>query len=169
MQGARAKWRETMNARPAFAILAVGLLAAACASPVATLERTISGDPAKPYLGKSKAEIMACAGAPFASYKGSSTETITYHYSGAGPVPGGDAKKPGEPEKPGLLITKKSDKNWKCTASLTFEADHLIRVTFAPQVVVSPYADQSDDNKKKKSAAPAEPVKCTFVLSNCGG
>jgi hypothetical protein len=55
-----------------------------------------AADPAKPYLGMSKEAILACAGAPYAKYKsGADAETLTYHYSGAGPVP----TPPGEKKK----------------------------------------------------------------------
>jgi hypothetical protein len=55
-----------------------------------------AADPAKPYLGMSKEAIIACAGEPYAKYKsGVEAETLTYHYSGAGPVPA----PPGEKKK----------------------------------------------------------------------
>jgi hypothetical protein len=55
-----------------------------------------AADPAKPYLGMSKEAIIACAGEPYAKYKsGADAETLTYHYSGAGPVPA----PPGEKKK----------------------------------------------------------------------
>jgi hypothetical protein len=55
-----------------------------------------AADPAKPYLGMSKEAIIACAGEPYAKYKsGAEAETLTYHYSGAGPVPA----TPGEKKK----------------------------------------------------------------------
>ena len=55
-----------------------------------------AADPARPYLGMSKEAIIACAGEPYAKYKsGAEAETLTYHYSGAGPVPA----PPGEKKK----------------------------------------------------------------------
>jgi hypothetical protein len=55
-----------------------------------------AADPAKPYLGMSKEAIIACAGEPYAKYRsGAEAETLTYHYSGAGPVPA----PPGEKKK----------------------------------------------------------------------
>jgi hypothetical protein len=55
-----------------------------------------AADPARPYLGMSKEAILACAGEPYAKYKsGADAETLTYHYSGAGPVPA----PPGEKKK----------------------------------------------------------------------
>ncbi len=55
-----------------------------------------AADPARPYLGMSKDAVVACAGEPYGRYKsGSNAETLTYHYSGAGPVPGA----PGEKKK----------------------------------------------------------------------
>jgi hypothetical protein len=55
-----------------------------------------AADPARPYIGMSKDAVVACAGEPYGRYKsGSNAETLTYHYSGAGPVPGA----PGEKKK----------------------------------------------------------------------
>ncbi len=54
--------------RIALAIAGTGLIMAACASPRQSFERVVYGDPAKPYLGKTKAEIIACAGPPAGSY-----------------------------------------------------------------------------------------------------
>ena len=63
---------------------------------VLLIHAAYAADPAKPYLGMSKDEIVACAGEPYAKYKsGAEAETLTYHYSGAGPVPG----PPGEKKK----------------------------------------------------------------------
>jgi len=43
---------------------------------------------AAPYLGMTEAQIIACAGEPHSRFKsGAETKTLTYHYSGAGPVP----------------------------------------------------------------------------------
>ena len=54
-----------------------------CASGIAAAR-----DPAAPYLGMTKAQILACAGEPHSRFKsGAEKETLTYHYSGAGPVP----------------------------------------------------------------------------------
>ena len=54
-----------------------------CASGIAAAR-----DPAAPYLGMTKAQILACAGEPHSRFKsGAAKETLTYHYSGAGPVP----------------------------------------------------------------------------------
>jgi hypothetical protein len=67
---------------------------------VLLISAAYAADPAKPYLGMSKDEIIACAGEPYAKYKsGAEAETLTYHYSGAGPVPGapGEKKKKDKP------------------------------------------------------------------------
>src|SRR5688572_7038345 len=64
------------------------LLAACGGAPRAQMTRIVGGDPARPYLGKSKTEIISCAGLPAGSYKTKTGENLTYHYSGAGPVPG---------------------------------------------------------------------------------
>ena len=70
-------------------------LAGLCGSAL-LISAAYAADPAKPYLGMSKEEIVACAGEPYAKYKsGAEAETLTYHYSGAGPVPAA----PGEKKK----------------------------------------------------------------------
>jgi hypothetical protein len=79
------------------------LLAASLAGvlgSVLLISAAYAADPAKPYLGMSKEAIIACAGEPYAKYKsGAEAETLTYHYSGAGPVPA----PPGEKKKEGGL------------------------------------------------------------------
>ena len=160
--------------RIALAIAGTGLIMAACASPRQSFERVVYGDPAKPYLGKTKAEIIACAGPPAGSFLRDSGETLTYHYSGPGPVPGAappkkEAKEAKDADaKPGIFGGKKQDKSWKCVASLTFENDRLTHVTFAPHDVVSIYAEKKDAKTGVKSPAP-QPEPCTFVLPNCAG
>jgi hypothetical protein len=100
-----------------------------CASGIAAAR-----DPAAPYLGMTEAQIIVCAGEPHSRLKsGAKKETLTYHYSGAGPVP---AKKPKTEEKkseekePKSIFSKfkkKEDKTWTCSASLVFENDKLVR------------------------------------------
>jgi hypothetical protein len=148
--------------RTLLAILAAGLGVGACAAPMATIERTVMGDPAKPYFGMTKAEIIACAGRPSGSYTHGTGETFTYHYSGAGPVP--SAAKSDASKAP--LGKPKSDKNYDCNASLAFEADHLVRVTFAPVGVVSPYTEKSDPKTHEKAYV-TPPKPCVFSLPNC--
>jgi|SRR5918995_4352923 hypothetical protein len=130
----------------------------------------LSSDPAKPYLGMSKEAIVACAGEPHARYKsGANAETLTYHYSGAGPVPGA----PGGKKKEKLNILggkdkKKGDKGWSCTASLVFEEGRLARVSFAHKNTRSPYAWQKEkDPKKREAMRKAEVPTCSFALPNC--
>jgi hypothetical protein len=80
-----------MRARLVLAATLAGLIGSALLIIAAE-----AADPAKPYLGMSRDEVIACAGAPYAKYKsGAEAETLTYHYSGAGPVPGA----PGEKKK----------------------------------------------------------------------
>jgi hypothetical protein len=78
---------------------AVLVLAATVAGLIGTALLILAAeaaDPARPYLGMSKEAIIACAGEPYAKYKsGAEAETLTYHYSGAGPVPA----PPGEKKK----------------------------------------------------------------------
>jgi hypothetical protein len=78
---------------------AVLVLAATVAGLIGTALLILAAeaaDPARPYLGMSKEAIIACAGEPYAKYRsGAEAETLTYHYSGAGPVPA----PPGEKKK----------------------------------------------------------------------
>jgi len=137
-----------------------------------------AADPAKPYLGMSVEEIVACAGAPYSRYKsGSNAEILTYHYSGAGPVPApaGDKEKKKKKGKDKLSSIfggdkkdKSKDKDWNCTASLVFEDGRLARVSFAHKDVRSPYAWQSEKDPKKREELRNTPVPtCTFSLPNC--
>jgi hypothetical protein len=157
-----------------------------------------AADPARPYLGMSKEEIIACAGEPYAKYRsGAEAETLTYHYSGAGPVPGppgekkkkdsglagffGD-KKDKKDKKDGEVAdaaaggekkTKKDKKDkkdggWTCTASLIFENGRLARVAFAHKDVRSPYDWQKEKDPEKQAALRNAPLPtCTFSLPNC--
>jgi hypothetical protein len=130
-----------------------------------------AADPARPYLGMSKEEIIACAGEPYATIKkGADTESLTYHYSGAGPVPGppGETKQKSKPSIFGDKKGQKKDKGWTCSASLVFENGRLVRVTFAHKDVRSPYEWQSEKNPKKREALREAPVPtCSFSLPNC--
>lgn len=156
------------------------LAAASCAALGAALVTAAHGrDPAAPYLGMSQAEIVACAGEPHARYRsGAEAETLTYRYSGAGPVPAqaGKSEKKDKKEKKksvadifGDKKDKKKDKDWTCTASLKFEQGRLVSVAFAHKDVRSPYEWQSEKDPKKQEAMRKEEVPtCTFSLPNCG-
>jgi hypothetical protein len=147
--------------------VAAALILAACAG---LISGAYGADAAGPYLGMSKEEIIACAGEPYAKYKsGVQAETLTYHYSGAGPVPAppGEKKKK---DKPSLFSDnkRKKDKNWTCTASLVFENGRLARVSYAHKDVRSPYAWQSKKDPKKQEAMRNAPLPtCSFSLPNC--
>jgi hypothetical protein len=151
--------------RATFAIVAAGLAVASCQSPRATFDAVVLGDPAKPYLGMSKEQVVACAGSPSGSYGTTSGETLVYHYSGPGPVPAAaKEKKAADPTNP--FAKSKADKTWSCSASLSFEGGRLARVNFAPREVVSPYAKKKDAKTGQKvTVTPPEP--CTFSLPNC--
>ena len=149
--------------RSLLAVLIAGLCASGCQSPRSTLERTIF-DSTRPYIGMTKEQVVACAGKPSGSYGTTSGETLTYHYSGAGPVPTAAPAK--SDEEKGPLGKPKSDKSWKCSASLAFEGGKLARVSFAPRDVVSPYERKKDPKTGEKVyVTPPEP--CTFSLPNC--
>jgi hypothetical protein len=174
--------RKAMHvSRALLPALAAALLVTSCANPTATFKHIAYGDPAAPYLGMSKADIIACAGQPRSRYPGTANvETLTYHYNGAGPVPGEAPKsdkkdkkdQPDEKKQAGFLGgVKKDAKDWTCTASLVFENDHLIRVNFASKDVESPYAYQSgkspEQRAKNLEKGPQEQKTCTFSLPNC--
>ena len=160
-----------------YAILAAhaaALLVGACANPSATLKSIAYGDPTQPYLGMSKQEIIACAGQPHSDYSmGSAGETLTYHYSGAGPVPGeakkSNDKKDGDKKKGGLLGgAAKDDKEWTCTASFVFQNDRLVKINFAHKGVRSPYQYESEKDPKKAQQMKEEGVPtCSFTLPRC--
>jgi hypothetical protein len=152
--------------RAMLAILAAGLGASSCQAPRATFERTFF-DPAKPYVGMTKEQVIACAGAPAGRYNTNTGETLVYHYSGAGPVPTAAPKKQDD-AKANPFRSKKSDKNYDCNASLVFEGGRLTRVTFAPRLAVSPYETKKDPKTREK--VPVEqPKPCSFSLPNCAG
>jgi hypothetical protein len=148
--------------------IAAALSIAACTGVVLA---AYAADPAAPYLGMSKEEIIACAGEPYATLKrGAETESLTYHYSGAGPVPAppGEKKKKSKPSFFGDDKGKKKDKGWTCTASLVFESGRLVRVNFAHKDVRSPYEWQSEKNPAKAEAMRKQPLPtCGFSLPNC--
>ena len=136
-------------------------------------------DPAAPYLGMTKDEILACAGEPHARLKmGANAETLTYHYSGAGPVPAEPAKS-GEKDKSkdkkssiadlfGDKKGKKKNKDWTCSASLKFEDGKLVSVNFAHKDVRSPYEWQAEKDPIKQEAKRKEEMPtCTFSLPRC--
>src|SRR4026208_2468160 len=100
---------------------------------------------AAPYLGMTEAQIIACAGEPHSRFKsGAETKTLTYHYSGAGPVPAEKSKveeKKSEEKEPKSIFSKlkeKEDKNWTCSASLFFQNNKIVRVTFAHRTCAAP-------------------------------
>ncbi len=138
------------------ALMATGLAVtiSGCAGgsgPEDTYKALTRVDYGKPYIGMSKAEVLRCAGPPRSKIPaGSSAETLIYHYSGQGPVPGAPAK------------------NTACTASLTFEREKLVRVSYAHKDVRSPYAWQSEDDPEKAERLRREQVPaCVFSLPQC--
>jgi hypothetical protein len=165
-------------------------LAIGCAGLLAAGDAAAARDPAAPYLGMSQAEIIACAGAPHSRFQsGADKETLTYRYSGDGPVPAekskSDEKKSGDKksgdkksdekksEKNKLSSIfgkdkKKENKDWTCSASLVFEAGKLVRVNFAHRDVHSPYDWQSEKDEKKAEQMRKEGVpSCNFSLPRC--
>ena len=149
------------------------LLLGACggATPQSTLKSIAYGDPAKDYLGMTKAEVIACAGEPHSTYKsGAAAETLTYHYSGAGPVPSEAPRADEKKKKPDFFggDKKKEDENWTCSASLVFEDDRLARVSFSHKDVRSPYDWQAEKDPKRAEAMRQEDVPtCPFSLPRC--
>jgi hypothetical protein len=130
-------------------------LSAGCASgsgPEDAYKQLTYVDYGKPYIGMSKDEVLRCAGEPRSRIPaGTTAETLIYHYSGAGPVPGAGAVK-----------------NATCSASLTFERGTLVRVSYAHMNVRSPYDWQSEKDPKKAEAMRREGTPtCTFSLPRC--
>jgi hypothetical protein len=146
-------------------VVAMAALVAGCGgAPRAQATRILGGDPGRPYYGKTKTEIIACAGLPASTLKTDSGERLTYHYSGAGPVPGAQPDK--EKKSGGFLGGGKKDKDYKCVATLSFENDRLVAVNHAPKDAVSPYATKKD--KKTGENEPVEmPEPCSFSLPQC--
>ena len=159
------------------ASLAACFLVASCANPSATIKEIAYGDPTKSYLGMSKEELISCAGQPYATYSSGATETLTYHYTGAGPVPADPAKSDKKKDddkanqKGGLMsgLKKKDDnKNWTCTASFTFQDGRVSKIVFAHRDVTSPYAYQSGKSAEDRAkTGPQEVPTCQFSLPRC--
>jgi hypothetical protein len=73
-----------------------------------------------------------------------------------------------EPKSIFSKFEKKEGKNWTCSASLVFENDKLVRVTFAHKDVRSPYQWQSEKDPKKAEKMRKEEVPtCAFSLPRC--
>lgn len=111
-----------------------------CTHPVDSYKRLTATDLTAPYIGRSKSEIVACAGAPYSRYSTPRGETLIYRYSGAGPVPGGA-------------------KEWTCSATMVFEGDRLSTISYAHKEAESPYTESG----KRKPNLP----RCTFSLPRC--
>jgi hypothetical protein len=138
--------------------VAVGLLLSGCggggSGPEDAIRQLSQVDYGKPYIGMRKDEVLRCAGQPRSRIPaGKTTETLVYHYTGGGPVPSS-----GEGNK----------QKATCTASLTFEKDTLVRVSYAHMDVRSPYDWQSeDDPKKAEEMRRSEVPSCVFSLPRC--
>jgi hypothetical protein len=156
----------------AIAALAVGPVVVACQAPISSIATSLTaGDPADPYRGMSKEEIIACAGKPASIYPRGSGETLVYHYNGAGPVPGSGEKKAPEKDKKKKndgsdLFSRKSGGDWTCTASIAFEGGRLARVTYAHHDAISPYEQKRNPTTGKKEYV-TPPPPCAFSLPNC--
>lgn len=151
------------------ACLPLALSSCGGASPTSTLQSIAYGDPTKAYLGMTKSEVMSCAGQPHSRYgSGAGSETLTYRYSGAGPVPGAAPKSDDKKKKPFGGGSSSDSKDWTCTASLVFESDRLARVSFAHRDVRSPYDWQSEKDPERAEQMRQEGVPtCNFSLPRC--
>jgi hypothetical protein len=82
-----------------------------------------------------------------------------------------DEEKKSEEKEPKSILSKlkeKEDKNWTCSASLFFQNNKLVRVTFAHKDVRSPYQWQHEKNPEKAEKMRREGVPtCTFSLPRC--
>jgi hypothetical protein len=151
--------------------LATALQACAYSGPRDMYDRLTTKDYGKPYIGMSKAEVLRCAGQPWSRIAtGAGSETLVYHYTGAGPVPGGasapDKKKKDSNPFSGLTPRKTGD--FTCTASLAFDGDKLTRVNYASKDVRSPYAWESEKDPKKREEMKEEGAPtCVFSLPRC--
>jgi len=158
------------------AALLLGSCATAVQGPADMVHRITTSDPTKAYLGMTKAELIACAGQPHSRYAGApGVETLTYHYSGAGPVPSPDKDK-GDKAKDDKKQTgifggaggKKDKGNFDCIASFVFDGDNVVRISFAHKNVESPYAWQKVKDPVKAEQKREEGVPtCSFSLPNC--
>jgi hypothetical protein len=173
--GIQVKQREAMRASLVLLPSLAALTTASCANPSATIKQIAYGDPTKPYLGMTKQELISCAGQPYSTYPSGGSETLTYHYTGAGPVPSEAKpdKKKDDQKKGGLMggLKKKDDKNWTCTASFVFQDDRVVKITFAHKDVTSPYAYQGgkseEERAKNEAKGPQEVPTCNFSLPRC--
>jgi len=156
--------------------LAAGLVAAlgACAysGPRDTFNQLTRKDYGAPYIGMSKAEVLKCAGQPWSRIAtGANSEMLVYHYTGAGPVPGGASapdKKKKKESNPFSGLTSRKTGGFACTASLAFEGDKLTRVAYASKDVRSPYAWENEKDPKKREEMKEEGVPtCVFSLPRC--
>ena len=156
------------------------VLVTACIGLYAAGGAAAKQDPAAPYLGMSQADIIACAGEPHSRFEsGPAKETLTFRYSGAGPVPAeksrSDDKKSDEKKSDKNKLSsifgknkKKEDKDWTCSASLVFENGKLVRVNFSHKDVRSPYDWQAEKDEKKAEQMRQEGVPtCEFSLPRC--
>jgi len=155
----------------------LGSCATAVQGPADMVHRLTTSDPTKAYLGMTKEELIACAGQPHSRYAGApGSETLSYHYSGAGPVPSPDKDKGDKGNKDDKKQTgvfggaggKKDKVNFDCVASFVFDGDSAVRITFAHKNVDSPYAWQKIKDPVKAEQKREEGVPtCTFSLPNC--
>ena len=149
-QGHRLR-RTVTNAACVFGLAAASLGCAGGSGPEDAYKQLTRVDYGKPYIGMSKTEVLRCAGQPRSKIPaGSSAETLIYHYTGQGPVPGADTR------------------NATCTASLTFEREKLVKVSYAHMDVRSPYDWQGEDDPEKREQLRREQVPtCVFSLPQC--
>jgi hypothetical protein len=147
--------------------LCASLFVSGCAlSPTDTVKAWTRDDPTAPYIGKSKAQIIACAGEPYGRYAVGQGENLIYHYDGAGPVPGngglGDkVAKPSKADtKSGPLGSKQSGPKWDCIATFSFDGSGSVQgIVYATRTADSPY---TENGRKKPDVA-----HCQFSLPNC--
>ena len=165
--------RSNRFSRVSGVVLAAGLagLLGACAGgsgPEDTFNQITRVDYGRPYIGMSKAEVLKCAGNPRSRIPaGASAETLVYRYNGAGPVPLSDGGGKEQKKKKLFAETQKSA-DGDCTATLTFEKDKLVRVSYAHKDSRSPYQWQSEKNEEKAEAMRREGVPtCKFSLPRC--
>ena len=139
------------------------------------VHRITATDPTKPYLGMTKAEVIACAGQPHSRYPAAGgSEILTYHYSGAGPVPAPTRKatRRKDDKKPKGLFGGRAARRTRAIGTAPrascSTATRVVRISFAHKNVESPYAWQKikDPDKAEQKREEGVPT-CTFTLPNC--
>jgi hypothetical protein len=111
-------------------------------------------DPAAPYLGMTMTEIIACAGEPHSRFEsGPGKETLTFRYTGAGPVPADKSSDKASDAKKGG--TKKSGDKKSADKAKTPDAKQADTAGNKPADDAEPGSKTSDEAKAGDDKAAA--------------